>query len=208
MFKWKFLLIRIQTYTINDTKIFERNIRKAPFGGLFLRNQANRHIKNIKNKERMIVMPQKILWFSRHEMSPEQKAALGNDVDIMQINQTINHASELSDEIKKADVIAIVAPIGLQKEFLNLADGKPVIMAKNQRVFEPQPDGEDKVRFRFDGWEQLKKIEVVKEPYNPNKEIEQEERKSLDELLEDVRDTNYPPDDFMNEPIEPNDLEC
>lgn len=68
-------------------------------------------------------MPQKILWFSRHEMSPEQKAALGNDVDIMQINQTINHASELSDEIKKADVIAIVAPIGLQKEFLNLADG-------------------------------------------------------------------------------------
>lgn len=113
MFKWKFLLIRIQTYTINDTKIFERNIRKAPFGGLFLRNQANRHIKNIKNKERMIVMPQKILWFSRHEMSPEQKAALGNDIDIMQINQTINHASELSDEIKKADVIAIVAPIGL-----------------------------------------------------------------------------------------------
>lgn len=153
-------------------------------------------------------MSQKILWFSRHEMSPEQKAALGNDVDIMQINQTINHASELLDDIQKSDVIAIVAPIGLQKEFLNLADGKPVIMAKNQRVFEPQPDGEDKVRFRFDGWEQLKKIEIVKEPYNPNKEIEQEERKSLDELLEDVRDTNYPPDDFMNEPIEPDDLEC
>lgn len=81
-------------------------------------------------------------------------------------------------------------------------------MAKNQRVFEPQPDGENKVRFRFDSWEQLKKIEVVKEPYNPNKEIEQEERKSLDELLKDVRDTNYPPDDFMNEPIEPDDLEC
>lgn len=183
-------------------------MRKAPSGVFFLRNQINRHIKNIKNKERVIVMSQKVLWFSRHEMTPEQKAALGNDVDITQINQTINHASELSDEIKKADVIAIVAPIGLQKEFLNLADGKPVIMAKNQRVFEPQPDGENKVRFRFDSWEQLKKIEIVKEPYNPNKEIEQEERKSLDELLEDVRDTNYPPDDFMNEPIEPDDLEC
>lgn len=208
MLKWKFLLIRIQTNTTNDTKIFKGNVRKAPSGVFFLRNQINRHIKNIKNKERVIVMSQKVLWFSRHEMTPEQKAALGNDVDITQINQTINHASELSDEIKKADVIAIVAPIGLQKEFLNLADGKPVIMAKNQRVFEPQPDGENKVRFRFDSWEQLKKIEVVKEPYNPNKEIEQEERKSLDELLKDVRDTNYPSDDFMNEPIEPDDLEC
>lgn len=208
MLKWKFLLIRIQTNTTNDTKIFKGNVGKAPSGVFFLRNQTNRHIKNIKNKERVIAMSQKVLWFSRHEMTPEQKAALGNDVDITQINQTINHASELSDEIKKADVIAIVAPIGLQKEFLNLADEKPVIMAKNQRIFEPQPDGEDKVRFRFDGWEQLKKIEVVKEPYNPNKEIEQEERKSLDELLKDVRDTNYPPDDFMNEPIEPDALEC
>lgn len=27
-------------------------------------------------------MSQKVLWFSRHEMTPEQKAALGNDVDI------------------------------------------------------------------------------------------------------------------------------
>ena len=33
----------------------------------------------------------KILWFSRHKMTPEQKLALG-DVEIMQINKTINYA--------------------------------------------------------------------------------------------------------------------
>ena len=70
----------------------------------------------------------KILWFSRHKMTPEQKLALG-DVEIMQINKTINSAYELKDEIDECDIIAIVAPINLQQQFLKLAEGKPVIMA-------------------------------------------------------------------------------
>ena len=35
----------------------------------------------------------KVLWFSRHEMSAEQRAALG-DVEIVQINKTIQSAQE------------------------------------------------------------------------------------------------------------------
>lgn len=40
----------------------------------------------------------KVLWFSRHAMTEEQLAALG-DVEILQINATINSAFELQEEI-------------------------------------------------------------------------------------------------------------
>ena len=55
-------------------------------------------------------MKKKVLWFSRHEMTPEQRAALG-DVEIIQVNKTVQSAYELQDEINECDIIAIVAPI-------------------------------------------------------------------------------------------------
>lgn len=85
-------------------------------------------------------MTKKVLWFSRHEMSNEQAAALG-ECEIVQINRTISHATEIADEIDAADVIAIVAPISLQQEFLRLACDKPVIMAVNDRVIVPSETG-------------------------------------------------------------------
>lgn len=107
----------------------------------------------------------KVLWFSRHNMSMEQKEALG-ECEILQINKSINSAYELQEEIGACDVIAIVAPINLQQQFLKLAEGKPVIMAVNNRVLVPDPDGgEDKVEFQFVKWERLLKIDIVKEDY-------------------------------------------
>lgn len=108
----------------------------------------------------------KVLWFSRHEMSPEQRAALG-DCEINQVNRTINSAFELKDEVDNADIVAIVAPINIQQQFLKLAGDKPVIMAVNDRVLVPQPDGaEDKVEFHFNKWERLIQIEVTKEDFH------------------------------------------
>lgn len=112
----------------------------------------------------------KVIWFSRHEMTTEQKAALGEGVTVEQVNRTINSAFELKDEIESADIIAIVAPINLQQQFLKLAGTKPVIMAVNDRVLVKQDDGsEDKVEFRFVKWERLRKIEVIKEDWNPDR---------------------------------------
>lgn len=109
----------------------------------------------------------KTLWFSRHEMTQEQKAALG-ECEIIQINRTINSAYELQEEISQCDIIAIVAPINLQQQFLKLAGDKPVIMAVNDRVLVPQKDGsEDKVEFRFVKWERLLEVKVVKTDYIP-----------------------------------------
>lgn len=107
----------------------------------------------------------KVLWFSRHEMTATQKSALG-ECEILQINRTINSAYELQEEIEQCDVIAIVAPINLQAQFLKLAGDKPVIMAVSERKLVKQEDGqEDKVIFEFVKWERLLKIEVVKTDY-------------------------------------------
>ena len=107
----------------------------------------------------------KVLWFSRHEMTKDQRAALG-DVEIIQINKTIDSAFELKAEIEECDIIAIVAPIALQQQFLKLAGEKPVIMAVSERILVPDENGgETKVDFRFVKWERLVKIEVVKEDF-------------------------------------------
>lgn len=110
----------------------------------------------------------KVLWFSRHEMTAEQRKALG-DCEIMQINKTINSAYELKNEIDACDIIAIVAPINLQQQFLQLAGEKPVIMAVNDRILVPQDDGtEDKVVFKFVKWERLLEIKILKEDFHIN----------------------------------------
>ena len=118
---------------------------------------------NFKNEKEVFVM-KKILWFSRHEMSKEQREALG-EVEILQVSKSVQSARELAKEIEGADVIAVVAPIGLQAEFLRLAGEKPVISAVAERVLVPQEEGEDLVEFKFVKWEKLIKIEVVKEDF-------------------------------------------
>ena len=110
----------------------------------------------------------KVLWFSRHEMTEDQRAALGPNVTINQINRTIQSAYELKKEVEDSDIIAIVAPTNLQQQFLELAGDKPVILAVNDRVLVKQPDGsEDKVEFHFVKWVRLIRIEVIKEDYVP-----------------------------------------
>ena len=111
-----------------------------------------------------INMTKKVLWFSRHEMTPEQLKALG-DVEVTQVNKSISSAYELEEEIKANDIIAIVAPINLQQQFLKIAGNKPVIMAVNDRRLIPQEGGEDKVEFHFVKWEQLDEIIIKKHDF-------------------------------------------
>lgn len=104
----------------------------------------------------------KVLWFSRHEMTEEQQQDLQRiygDVEITQINKTINSAYELQEEIEQHDVIAIVAPINLQQQFLKIAGEKPVIACRSKRIVDPVDS--TKVSFVFDGWYQIIKINVV-----------------------------------------------
>lgn len=120
------------------------------------------------NKIQLQDAGKKVLWFSRHTMTAEQLSALGTVREIVQCDGTISSAWELADEINDCDIIAIVAPIGLQQQFLKLAGDKPVIMALSERVITPDPEGgESKVEFVFQKWERLIKIEVEKEDFDP-----------------------------------------
>lgn len=117
---------------------------------------------NSNNKEM-----KKVMWFSRHEMTADQLTALG-DVEVDQIDRTISSAFELKEEIEAADIIAIVAPINLQQQFLKLAGAKPVIVPVTAREFYTDENGqEQKTRFKFVKWERLIKIEVIKEDFVP-----------------------------------------
>ena len=106
----------------------------------------------------------KVLWFSRHIMTEDQMCDLRRiygEIEINQINKTINSVYEIEDEITEADIVAIVAPIHLQEQFLKLAGEKPVISCRNKRIIDPTDN--TKVNFVFDGWYQIKKIEVITE---------------------------------------------
>ena len=68
----------------------------------------------------------KVLWFSRHELSPAQVSDLGalfGPIEVTQIDRTIQSVREIEAEVAAADILAIVAPLPLQGEFLrdNLA---------------------------------------------------------------------------------------
>ena len=104
----------------------------------------------------------KVLWFSRHNMSEDQAQDLKRiygDVTINQVSKTINSAYELQDDINNSDVIAIVAPVNLQQQFLKLAEGKPVISARSKRLVDLNDD--TKFIFVFDGWYQILEVKVV-----------------------------------------------
>jgi len=105
-----------------------------------------------------------VLWFSRHNMTEDQKndlVRIYGKIQINQINKTILTAYELQDDINNADIIAIVAPINLQQQFIKLAGEKPVISCRNKRIIDPTDN--TKVEFVFDGWYRIVKIEIITE---------------------------------------------
>lgn len=122
----------------------------------------------------------KVLWFSRHDMTQEQaEMFVGSEITKISgspanvhvpFEGSVNNAEleqlpSLKELVVKFDVVAIVAPIGLQQQFLQVTKC-PVIFAKTRRELVKKDGQEDKVTFIFDGWEQLVKIEVVTAPFS------------------------------------------
>ena len=129
-------------------------------------------------------MAVKILWFSRHDFSEEQYKALLNkfpeeikfdkfngllpNVHIPWTGEKNNSKKEetfkpFKELIQEYDVIAIVAPIGLQQQILSVAGEKPVITAIQKSIPGMRP--EDKPVFVFDGWKRLIEVKVVMEDF-------------------------------------------
>ena len=98
----------------------------------------------------------KILWFSRHTLENKQLTDFNTDISICQINKTVASAKNIGREIEEADILAIVANINLEKQFLELANGKPVIMSEFNR-------DRDTDQFYFVKWKRIVSIDIKTE---------------------------------------------
>ena len=125
----------------------------------------------------------KILWFSRHSMSADQKAALETalgEIEVTQINGTAANVHvpfestspevgetqadviitgtqpALKELVKGFDEVAAVLPIGIIQQILPFLNGR-MLQARNKRIL--LEDG--KVAFSFDGWEVVKEVKII-----------------------------------------------
>lgn len=76
----------------------------------------------------------KVALILRHQMSPEQLEALGPNIITEQFKDTIESAQDLKDKTKDCDMLMVVCPPDMLQDFVQMADGRPVlkaIMGKN-----------------------------------------------------------------------------
>jgi len=104
----------------------------------------------------------KILWFSRHSLTKEQlndlNCLFSEELNIRQIDKTINSVVEIKEDLDWCDVAIVVMPIEMQKETLMLLGGKIMMISRNHRIL--QSDGSYK--FVHAGFDRIERIEIVK----------------------------------------------
>ena len=107
----------------------------------------------------------RVLWISRHEMTPEQRAdlerALGDSVTLSVWADTVEDLSALRPAVAAADVVAAVLPANLLSGLLDMAGDKPVLRSVSRRVdagrVRTLPDGRTEREFAYVHlyWEQV-----------------------------------------------------
>lgn len=112
----------------------------------------------------------RVLWISRHEMTPPQRADLervmGGPVELLIWSDTVRDIAVLAPAIRQADAVAAVLPPELLGRLLEMAGGKPVLRAVSRREATGRvislPDGRNEPEFAFvhDGWEQILRVEI------------------------------------------------
>jgi hypothetical protein len=126
----------------------------------------------------------KVLWFSRHSMSPDQRGALEAKLGVAEITQVdgtmpnvhVAFPGKLDGKdaeippfkelLQGFDLVAIVAPIQLQQQILSVAGETPVIFAESKRERVSVPEGEEpQFQFVFKGWKRLLEVKVLTEDF-------------------------------------------
>ena len=132
----------------------DRCLKQIPF-----RSECGLVVEEVKPST-----PVKVLWFSRHQMTVEQYQDLERiygAIDVSVIDMSIKHVDEIKWDIENNDVLAVVAPPELLHEFVNYPGGRPVIVAKSERILVPSEDGtESKVEFKFTGWDLMEEYTI------------------------------------------------
>lgn len=112
------------------------------------------------------IMAAHVLWISRHNMKPDQQAAIfpdGREIEIRKISQSVQDVADLDQDVDWADVVGVVLPPQLMTKFMEMYGdrGRPVIRTiSRRRVLE---DGS--ATFDFVRWERVKEFREVTEPW-------------------------------------------
>jgi 16S rRNA G527 N7-methylase RsmG len=89
-------------------------------------------------------MMTKVMWFSGRDMTEDQLVALVNRLgedNVRIVDETIQTAFGLSDDVEDVSVRAIISPINLWELFLKLPKDKPVIVAQSRVAYVNNNDG-------------------------------------------------------------------
>ena len=116
----------------------------------------------------------KVLWLSRHNMTPEQIADLTRiygEIEVKTFDKAVSGWKDVVEAGADCDILAVVLPPAILADLTNPRNNaKPVIRAKANRVptgktiINPAT-GKEEAEYRFEhaGWERVVKIEVVVE---------------------------------------------
>ena len=99
----------------------------------------------------------RVLWISRHEMTPEQRAdlerALGDSVTLSVWADTVEDLAALRPALEAADAVAAVLPLHLLSGLLDMAGDKMVLRSVTRRVVAGRvrtlPDGRTEREFSY-----------------------------------------------------------
>ena len=142
-------------------------------------------LKNFKAvKKRQKEKKMRVLWLSRHTMTPEQFEDLvniyGSDIEIVQYAKSVKDAAEVMQIGADCAVLAVVLPPAILADLTSLRFNpgkKPVIRSVADRVetdtVEINPaTGKEEKQFKFvhRAWEQVLKVEVVTKTLSNSKE--------------------------------------
>lgn len=108
----------------------------------------------------------KVLWLSRHGLSGDQEESLGrlamDEIEVVKVDKTISSAEEvikLAEDLQ-CDILAVVLPVGLLSKVYALKGDRVLISARSKRELVKVDGEENKVVFKFDGWEVWDKVMV------------------------------------------------
>ena len=112
----------------------------------------------------------KVLWISRHEMTPAQREDLERvmraPVTLIPWKDTVEDIAELLPALRQADAAAAVLPPEKLSALLQAADGKPVLQAVSGRaptgrtVISANGTPEPEFAFVHLYWERILKLEL------------------------------------------------
>ena len=112
----------------------------------------------------------RVLWISRHAMTPAQRADLERvmvgPVELASWTDTVEDVRSLLPLLGRVDAVAAVLPLEKLAELLEAAGETPVLVARAGRVPTGRsvrlPDGRREKEFAFEhrGWRQILEVSV------------------------------------------------